>query len=538
MKKFLALLLCAVLMIPAAACGRGDPNNPYEDDGAADTENTLDIVTINKGYGISWLVALADAYTAQHPDVKITIRTETQDATITALLEMGEGNSKYDLYFAGLDILNFVKSALNDPENTFLEELSDVYNAEPDGTPIKDTLDPSLLVAFENQIPGGSEEDVAYYTMPWVQSTSSLLVNNAVVSEILGENWREEYPIRTTAELEEVAALLKPSVSPFIHAADTDYYHFMYEAWWAQYEGLDNVADFYDGYYTTATGQRTRGPGIFLQEGRRAAVDALASLLDPAKGYSYPDSNNISWNETQSRFMLGEAAFFPNGDWNNLEMQTTFPDSDILMIRLPIVSGLKDKLGITESELRLAVSYADAVLDGETDVQKPALSPTGEYTADEVLAEVMTARTITFSYSNFHTAFVASYGKGVSHAKDFLIFMASEAGQKVFAQAMQGPTLPYGYDVSEDAEIWNSYSDFAKSRWQVASNATYYFRRNDLPLGGVGLVPYRMIADAPLEVLVSRAGNTVSAQTICESDYTYYTSPGVWDDLMRRAGLM
>ena len=116
--------------------------------------------------------------------------------------------------------------------------------------------------------------------------------------------------------------------------------------------------------------------------------------------------------------------------------------------------------------------------------------------------------------------------------------MASEAGQKVYAKAMQGPTLPFGYDVSEDAEIWNDYSDFAKSRWSVASNATYYFRRSDLPLGGVGLVPFKMVADAPLEVLVSRDNDRKTAKQIYDADYEYYKVQSVWDDLMRRAGLI
>lgn len=535
MKKLLILMLAVVMIFSTASCGRKPSElGKYDDDKAADTENTLDIVTLNKGYGTKWLVALADAYTELHPEVKITIRTETQDATITALLETGEGHYKYDLFFAGTNILNFIKSALADPSNTFLADLTEVYNAEPDGTPVKETMDPSMLEAFRNKKSDGSE---IYYTMPWVQSTSSLLVNNEVLEKYLGANWQEEHPIRTTAELEEVAALLDPHVSPFVHAADTDFYHFLYEAWWAQYEGLDSVADFYNGFYTTATGERERGPGIFLQDGRLKSMEALASLLDPAKGYFYPTSNGIGWNEAQSRFMVGEAAFFPNGDWHDGEMKKTYPNADIIMIRVPMVSGIKDKLGITETELRQAVSYADAVLDGET-ATKPALNPSGKYSADEVLAEVLEARTITFSYSNFYTAFAASYGKGLSHAKDFLIFMASEAGQKVYAKAMQGPTLPFGYDVSEDAEIWNDYSDFAKSRWSVASNATYYFRRSDLPLGGVGLVPYKMVADAPLEVLVSRDNDRKTAKQIYDADYEYYKVQSVWDDLMRRAGLI
>lgn len=529
MKKLISVLLCVLMCLSVAslaACSQRDPDNPYDGGNKADTENTLDILALKKGYGVEWLYALADAFTAKqketNPDFEITIRTETEDATITATLENGLDYCKYDLFFTGTDVLPFIKSSMASPANALLAEITDVYDATPDGgKSVKNSMDESLLVAFRKEKENGDE---AFYTIPWVNSISGLLVNDDVMIKAFGADWQKTYPVRTTKELEIVAEALKNKGIPaFIHASETHYYHALYEPWWAQYEGLDSVADFYAGRYIDANGESAMGPEIFLQEGRLKAVEALDSVL---KGHFYTASNNIGWNETQTRFMLGDAAFFPNGDWNNYEMSAAFPNSNVRMLRIPVISALGEKLEITELQLREVIDY----VDGTTD-KKPSVS-------DTVIEEVREARNITFSYSNYHTAFVASYGRGLNYAKEFLKFMTSVEGQKIFAKAMLGPTLPYGYDVSADSEIWNNYDAFAKSCYTVAKSAKYYFRRNDLPLGGAGLVPYRMSSDAPLEVLLTRSNDRKTPKEISDADYAYYSNGTAWTSLLRQAGIL
>lgn len=533
--RMLAMLCVLTMSMTLIGC-QGKKGDTYSEKNVSDSENTLDIVAIEKGYGTKWLYALADAYKEKHPEVEITITTETEDTNITNKLEMGADYSRYDLFFAGTDVRSMITSALNgDEEKAYLADLTEVYEAAPDGKKIKDTLDPSLLAAFQYENDGKE----VYYTMPWVQTVAGLLANDKVLIDALGENWEDKYPVRTTNELVKISEkLAEKNVPAFIHAAATSYYQFLYEVWWAQYEGLENIENFYSGRYFDEVEQKMKiGPEIFNQQGRLEAMKVMEATF--GAGYSDEKSNSYTWNETQTHFMLGDSAFFSNGDWNNLEMEKSFPDNQVRFLRTPIVSSLGTKLGITEEQLCQIIDYVDAVLDGK-EAQAPSFAPTGSYTAEQVIEEVKKARTLTYTYSNYHAAFAASYGKGLEHAKEFLIFMASEEGQEIFAKAMNGPTLPYGYDVESNENIWSGYSDYAKSRWMLAKNATYQYTRTDKPLGATGINVYRAISKAPIEVLFCHEDSNMrmTAQEIYEEDYAYYKGSTTWEDLLRRAGML
>ena len=527
MKKFLALLVAVVLSFSVfsfVACGRGEK--------ASNDPNSLDIVCLNRGYGIDWINALIAEYQAQNPDVKITFKSEVEDTTMTAALE---SNAEYDLYFTGVSCMPYIKKALNNPETALLEELSDVYNATPDGKPIKDTMNKSLLDAFDWVDGNGN---TVYYTMPWNQGINGFLVNQDVVEPLFGENWKEQYPCRTTNELFEFCDALKAKGKySFIHAADTAYYYFAYEAWWAQYEGVEGIADYYSGLAIDVEGNKTVNDGIFLQQGRLESMKVMEKMMDPANGYDNPISNGSSWNDTQIYFMEGDSAMFVNGDWHSREMSKNYPNHNVVMMKLPVISALGTKLGISEDDLIKCVDYADAVSDGQ-EATKPNITSSKGLSADEVIKAVCDARTVTYSLSNYFTTFVPSYSPSKEIAKDFLIFMASQEGQKIYAKALNGLTGPYGYDISQDAEIWNAAGEFEKSRFAIAKNASYCMIRDDLPLGNAGLVAFRASKEAPIEVLLSRSTNKMTAQQIVDVDYDYYHGKTTWTDLLRLAGLV
>lgn len=526
MKKLVVLFLAVVLCLSTIAT-----SGCVKKEEASDDPNSLDIVSLNKGYGVDWINALIEGYKAKNPDVKITFKSEVEDTIMTAALE---AEASYDLYFTGVSAIPYIKKALLNPDEALLEELTSVYNATPDGTPIKDTMNKSLLDAFDWTDGNG---DTVYYTMPWTQGVNGFLVNEAVVEPLFGENWREQYPCRTTEELFEFCDALKSKGTySFIHSASSAYYYFAYEAWWAQYEGVDGIADYYSGLAMGTEGKKVISDAIFLQEGRLECMKVMERMMSPANGYDDPASNGYSWNDTQIHFMEGDSAMFVNGDWHSREMSSNYPTHKVVMMKLPVISALGTKLGITEEVLQACIDYADALSEGEAPA-KPTLSPSGAYTADEVLNEVCAARTITHSLSNYFTAFVPAYSPSKEIAKDFLVYMASAEGQKIYAKALNGLTQPYGYDISKDPEIWNAAGEFEKSRFEIAKNASYCMIRDDLPLGGAGLRPFRATGDAPIEVLLSRSNNRLTAEEIVQTDYDYYHNKTTWTDLLRLAGL-
>lgn len=443
-KKLLALFTAAVLgvsalVLPLSGC---NSNTAYEGDYG------LNIITLKKGYGTEWLEALADEMEEMYPGITIVIKTEVVDTNITNKLDAGEGYCEWDLFFGGTDFRSYIKTTM-DGSNVVLADLSDIYAnpaSEEETIIVEDKLDDSLLSSFQNENAAG---ETKYYTMPWTQGINGLLVNNEVVAGALGADWRETYPCRTTEEwMDLLDALADEGEYSFIYAAGTQYYQTLYNVWWTQYEGLEGIENYYSGMaYNVTTDRMELSPLIFEQDGRYAAMDVMESIMkDP---YVYPKSTGIEWDAMQTYFMAGEAAMLPNGDWTNIEMGKSFPDNDVQFMRVPIVSALGEKLGITEDELR-----------GNT-------------------------------------------------------------------------SLPYGYDIST-CDWFASTSEFAKTRYELAKNATYYYRHAELPLGN-DLLAWRAVYSAPIEHCLYSLG--WSGDDVVKEDINYYKTGTRWTDLLKKAGL-
>lgn len=501
---------------------------------APDGETTLDIMILNKGFGTDWLYALKDAFEEKNPGITITVKPEYSESTLDTAIGAGLEYNRYDLFFGGSVMNSQVEGQLKGNTDYF-EDLAEVYEAVPEGEtrPIGEKFTTRLKDAYTFYEDG----EERYFTMPWVLNVNGLLCNNEAVVKVLGENWQETYPCRTTDELIEFCTALSGKLSAFVHCADKQFYHFMYETWWAQYEGLEGIENFYSGLaYDELEGKYVTSTAIFEQPGRLAAMKVMERLFNPVNGFSMEESSGFTWNQAQMNFMAGNSAMFSNGDWNNIEMGKSFPDSDIRFIKMPIVSELGAKLGITETELRTAIDYADALSDGESPAA-PTMQSTQGLSSEEVLQAVCKARQVAHTTSQYFSAYVASYGLGKELAKDFLIFMASDEGQKIFADATGGLTMPYSYDLESDSEGYAKYSEFAKSRWNIVKNADYFYYHFELPLGGAGLLPFEAVKLAPIEVLMSRKNDPYTAQEIVDEDINYYGIPQRWTNLLRKAGL-
>lgn len=503
MKKFSRIASVALATVCMSSMFAGCGGNKIEHD-----ENTLYVAAINKGYGIEWLYGLLDEFSAAK-GIKYEVTPVYDDSQITTRIESGAEYCNYDLVFTA----NKKPAA-----DRFLADLTDVYASTYEsgsraGQTIQDSMDDRVWNFVE-----GSGKNV----IPWTGGVNGLMVNYQAVAKVLGDGWENTYKVRTTDELIDFCEVLsEKGLAPFLHAAATQYYQFLYDCWFAQYNGIQGVNDYFEGKYVDEFGATRIGPEVCFNQGVLESAKVMEEIF--SNGYSHKDSNGLEWDVCQTYFMLGNSAMFCNGDWNNQEMSKQFPNTDIRMIQTPVISALGDKLGITEEQLVQLIDYVDATNAGES-ATKPSID-----NVDDLIAAVKEARSWAFTYADYHMGSVISYSTKIDLAKEFLKYMASDAGQAKFVEKTKGLTMCYGYDLESYAK-YNELPAFAKSRWTIARDATLYFIDSTSTFGGVGLQPFHMRTVAPLEVLLSRTTNRKTAQDIYEEDYEYYKT--VWSSFV------
>ena len=498
--KLLALLLCTILSLSVVAgCG----NNVNEN-----KENTIYAVCINKGYGTEWVDALLEKFCEKHPEYEFDVQKVYSDDQIIDKIESGSQYCRWDLAFNGATFAADTEYLL--PLNEIYEsELSDGSRA---GTTVISNMDDNALkglVKMENN-------KEVYYAMPWTAEVGGICVNVDAVKAKLGDNWKTTYPCRTTNELLEFCSALKTAkLEPFMHSATNDYYGGIARVWFAQYNGEQGVSNYFEGRYSTPAGMEV-GPSVAKNAGVLKAYEVLESIGNG--GYFYSDGYGLEWDVAQTQFMSGAAAMLPIGDWVQTEMNKQYPNVDVQFIRYPVLSALAtDKLGITDAELAQIISF----VDGDT-ATKPTVNSTKELSTDEVIEQVRVARSWSNSYVNNFTVCIPEYSPKAEIAKEFLKFMVSDEGQEVYARATNGLTMCYGWDMKDNAEVWDSIGAFAKSRWPIVENARFLIRDRWESYGKAGLTPFRATEIAPLPILLSRETEKFTAQQAYEYDYKTY----------------
>ena len=500
--KILVFTLCAIFCAGCfVGCGSSDENKA----------DTIYAVCINKGYGTDWVDALLKRFCEKNPQYKYEIEKVYSDSQIKEKIQAGSQYCRYDLAFNG---------ATYAADTEYLLSLNDVYESTISegsraGTAVISNVDDNALKGIVKKVDG---KDV-YYAMPWTAEVGGLCVNNDAVKAVLGENWRETYPCRTTDELLTFCAALKTAgLSPLMHSATNDYYGGISRVWFAQLNGEEGVTNYFEGRYSTPFGMQI-GPAVAHNQGVEEAYKVLEQL--GKGGYYYSEGYGLEWDVAQTLFMSGATAMLPIGDWVQTEMNKQYPNVDVQFIRYPVISALANNstlgLGITEQELSSVVGYVDGTI-----ATKPTVNSSKGFTTDEIIEKVRVARSWSNSYVNNFTVCIPEYSPKAEIAKEFLKFMVSDEGQLVYANATNGLTMCYGWDLGGNTEVWNSIGNFAKSRWTIAKNAIFLVRDRWETYGKAGLTPFRATEVAPLPILLSRTNNPWSAQKAYEYDYETY----------------
>ena len=474
MKKGAVLLGVTLALSGLTACK--DP--------VADDQNTLYIYMAEAGFGGDWLPAVAEAFEKEYPDYNVELETEKGVDRVEDMLRSGPENTTHDLLF-GREKL-FALQAQGEKAyagyDCVLENLTDMYESEVpgEGVTLAEKTNQYTLkhFAIEEEVDGVWKDQ--YYMYSWSNSLMGLVYNKTVF---------EEHSLsvpRTTEEMYEVCDTLKKDIMPFISSHNVSYWDPVCDTWWAQYDSVEE----HDRYWnpTSLSDYETMS-----QKGKLYAAQIANQIYNPKYGREHGDSISASYTEAQAKFIIREAAIIPCGDWFENEMKDIIAQQqaqgvtdEFEMMKTPLNSAIVEKLSFwtggdysTIFQAAHAVSSPDATklqtlrdaddklqqivdyVDGVT-TTKPA------FASDDDIQIVAAARNVAFTYGSGHQAVIPAYATAKEAAKKFLLFLATDRAQKIFAENTSGTTMCYGYDPADDGV---EMSNFARSALDIVKDA-------------------------------------------------------------------
>lgn len=446
MKTKKSMVLVAALVLTTSVVGTAGC-------GIKDTENDLEIFCTDAGYKTEWCDALIDLFKQQdwvkkkYPELTITLSTNDDQTYASSRLDAGEKANTIDLLF-GLNMWGYAGEGSNAMDLTEV-----LYNSTVPGESVlyKDKMQDSYLLS--NQYRKANSDEVSYYTTSWAGGMNAILYNEDlfVANGLKVPN--------TTDELIAICAQYKAKETEtekkysFVQSFDAVYFNYLFPIWWAQYEGVQGYENFFSGIDNDTYSSR-----IFDQKGREYSLEVFEALLDNDKGYVSPYGFSQRFMATQAAFIKGESLMHVNGDWFSSEMLSAMQREGenapkIKTMRLPVISKLGEKLGITDTELSQIVEYVDKIGAGEA-AEVPTFTSTKNYTTEKVVSAIKEARTIVHTVGSSHHAVVPTYAKAKDVAIDFLRFMATDIALEAYTRATVGATLPFKFTVSQ--EVYNS----------------------------------------------------------------------------------
>ena len=527
--KWFSMVLAGILVTATAfsMVGCGEKNS----------ENVINVSVINKGYSTNWIDTLMTEFLssdAKYSGYSYKIYNSYDDDTTKGTVESGINTCNYDL------VIHSGNPTLIDDK--YLLDISDVYNMSFENKTLKDYMDESVVSSFKN----GN----GYVAIPWVQAVGGIVVNYDIVKSALGENWENTYKNRTSEEFMAFIAALRNNLAtgktPFVITSKKgkEFYQMLYEPWWAQYEGMEGIKNYYTATYQNGDETVSDDIHAFLQKGKLFSLKETERIFSVAENYELYSAED----SMQTAFMEGKSAMICNGDWMQIE-QSKYTDVDMRFIKTPVISALGAKLGLSvyteqnggggvddirydisdETKFIAAIDYVDALLSGSTDAVKPA------YLTDEQVETIKEARKMVYSNIDYSCVSIPNYSIKKDVALDFLKWMYSKEGQKNYVSAMSGLTLPVKNSFATDSSV--NMSKFAKSAAKISNDAVYVFPNRNWKYAKAGLSAFEARREGVIEYLLTgRSDSEINtAYAVYRYDYRFYDTGTNWEDLKDRA---
>lgn len=527
-----------------------------------DTEQTLEVFAAKLGYGVSWCEAELNAFKEEawvkekYPNLNVIFEVNADRSAINTRLSAGEGRNTVDLIFSDSVTPFMGKDRAGTEYSCNLTDT--VYNTKVPGEDI--TVYDKLLDTYKETLVyynvGESaleEKKFVSYDFNWASGMRGILYNQKLL-----ESFGYKTAPRTSDELIEMCAKISADKGSynkgyaFMWSGEADYIEDMYNVWWAQYEGYQQIYNYYNGIFYDGRNYVEKSSKIFEAEGRKKALDALIGVMSNEKGYMYPYGSSVKFKAAQKSFIEGNGVFMSNGDWFAEEMKDDIAKSTytIRMMRSPVISAIKDKTSsvTTDEQLRTIVSRIDAGC-ATIDEAIAATSEAGDADISSVNAKdyetILAARLVIYATGPYCSTCIPVYAEGKEVAFDFLRFLATDKAQEIYMRETGGATLPFKYDVKQsNPELFNQFTDVSKDRYEMEFNSVKSC--TVLPkTAAFPLVKYGNLSDwtsfafngTTLGTYARQGGETAEAAFRRDVDYWQNNDGRAWKDVLRLAGL-
>jgi hypothetical protein len=556
MNKKLTKLLSMALAIgmvgsTMAACGGGG--------GDSDSEQTLDIYLLYKGYGDSWLTSAIEEFKkeawvqAAYPELAINYTFDSVDATAFQKITAGASINKYDLLF-GVNLQGYEDRGL-------IADLTDsVYLAEVPGETGKKVIDkiPDRVLSKVRRAnaPARADGEDTYHVVSYIDGMFGMYYNADLLEQM-------QLPVPlTTEQFMEVGAQIKSKTytssiksgekTVIMNNANDNYWNTSFSVWWAQYEGVEGLENYYEGYDVAEAkyGSRT----VLDQEGRLESLTVIDKILTD---YSYESSLSTDYKKAQTAFLSGQGVFHYNGDYfaseMQLEMEALKADNinyDIKYMRMPVISSIVEKLELYThgtadfNSLSAAEKSAyDAKLRSiiqAVDEDKTFAQANLAGISENDFNTVAAARCIMgWRAANSQAAVVPSYAAAKGLAADFLRYMYTDKMIKNFTKVSKGTLFPSTYDILNDQEVMASVSSIEKSKMDLLKGTSNYsFTSMPVPsatsLGKAGLDA--IYFNGTFEVMAVQTTNKMSPADILAAEKEHWNQ-NAWDQMVSSSSL-
>lgn len=528
-RKALIIVLAAIMSLYSfSACG-----------GGRSAEGKLFISVENKGYGVPWVRKLAKAF-ENKTGVEVTVEQSTFEAETTSL--QGDSNDHDIIFVCGELSYYATDGRLTNLYELFYNQVP--YGADATATKIKD------LCAFTDCYNMKSEGDnvYSYYAFPYANGTEALLYNATTLNAIYGSSWKlPKTSNEFFAMLEDI--FTNKSDKAYGMTSIGSYTESFVNTWWAQYDGYEKYFDYWraykDGEFCSAS------PEMAKNLGRLRALEALEKLFS-RYDKSETESKLKYFHDKITDFVVGSTpgmaqassdtfagasykkdtrlvAFMPNGDWFEYEMdKEVLEGQDIRMMKIPVLSEITETFeGADKNMSDATLSACIAKIDGDTlSTAEEALIAGVSETTFERIRE---ARNMVYSLGCLQQGAVPATSVNKELAAEFLRFMVSDEGQKIYSTELGGLSMCYGY--SPDSSI--NITEYVKSVNAVNKDAKFIYRDISHAIcyrGGLAWFTINSNNYTTVMILGSK-----SAQDVY--NYTYNDLSARWETIKKDSGL-